>query len=94
MKDRLKMFFYPPQKMVCGKRASKMTVRPKEMLLSFSIGTFLTNYDVTIRKQEKALIYSSGVKTTFWEQKQVNGDYYLQCGYESNGKVGAGPKCS
>ena len=34
---------------VCGKRASKMKVPPKEMLLPFSIGTFLTNYDVTIR---------------------------------------------
>ena len=43
--------FFPHKNMVCGKRASKMIAPPKEMLLSFSIGTFLTNSDVTIRKQ-------------------------------------------
>ena len=31
---------------LCTKRASKIIVLPKEMLLSFSIGTFLTNYQV------------------------------------------------
>ena len=41
--------FFPHKKMVCGKRASKMIVPPKKMLLSLSIGTFLTNYDVTNR---------------------------------------------
>ena len=44
-----KPFSYNGDYMVCVKRASKMIVPPKEMLLSFSIGTFLTNYDVTIR---------------------------------------------
>ena len=68
-------FFLSP-KVVCEKRPSKMKALPKEMLLSFSIGTFLTNYDVTIRKQEKGLIYSIVRKTTFWEQKLVNGYYY------------------
>ena len=52
-----------------------MIVMPKEMLLSFSIGTFLSNYDITIRKQQKGLIYSIVQKSTFWEQKQVNGNY-------------------
>ena len=33
-----------------AKIASKTIVPPKEMLLLFSIGTFLTNYDVTCRK--------------------------------------------
>ena len=32
---------------------------------------------ITNRKQQKSLIYSIGAKTTFWEQKQVNGDYFL-----------------
>ena len=35
---------------LCAKRASKIIVQPMEMLLSLSIGTFLTNYDVTDRK--------------------------------------------
>ena len=33
-----------------AKRARKIIVPPKEMLLSFSIGPILTNYDVTCRK--------------------------------------------
>ena len=52
-------------KVVCRKRASEMIVPSKEMLLSFSIGTFLTNYDITIRKQYKGLIYSIVQKGTF-----------------------------
>ena len=39
--------FFWPQSYFCAKRASKIIVPSKEMLLSFSIGTFLTNYDVT-----------------------------------------------
>ena len=34
----------------CTKSVSKVTVPPKEMLLSFPIGTFLTDYDITNRK--------------------------------------------
>ena len=45
--NRLKM--YLPNDF-CAKRASEVIVELKEMLLSFSIGTFLTNYDVTNRK--------------------------------------------
>ena len=55
----LKMAFYDSnallhylcQKMYfCAKRASKIIDPPKEILLSFSIGTFLTNYDITCKK--------------------------------------------
>ena len=38
--------------------SSCIIVPPKEMLLSFSIGTFLANYDVTNRKQQIDPIYS------------------------------------
>ena len=41
-----------------AKRASKLIVLPKEMLLSFSIGIFLTNYNVTCRKLQHLQIYS------------------------------------
>ena len=53
--NRLKM--YLPNDF-CAKRASEVIVELKEMLLSFSIGTFLTNYDVTNRKHEIDPIYS------------------------------------
>ena len=43
------------------------------LFLGFSLCLF--NYDITNRKRQKSLIYSIGAKTTFWEQKQVNGDY-------------------
>ena len=39
-----------PKSNFCEKRASKIIVMPKEMLLLFSIETFLTNYYVTNRK--------------------------------------------
>ena len=39
-----------PKMLFCVKRTSKIIIPPKEMLLSFSIGTFLTNYYVTNRK--------------------------------------------
>ena len=39
-----------PKDVFWAKRASKIIVLPKEILSSFSIGTFLTNYDVTNRK--------------------------------------------
>ena len=48
----------------CTKRASKIIVPPKEMLLSFSIGTFLSNYDVTNRKHKMDLKYSIVQKRT------------------------------
>ena len=38
------------------------------MLLSFSIGTFFTNYGVANRKHEMDLIYSIVQKRTIWEQ--------------------------
>ena len=41
-----------PKSMFCAKRANKIIVPPQEMLLSFSIGTFSTNYDVTSRKPQ------------------------------------------
>ena len=48
----------------CAKRASKIIVRPKEMLLLFSIRTFLTNYDVTSRKLRRFVIHSTVRKRT------------------------------
>ena len=39
-----------PKMYLCTKRLRKIIVPPMEMLLSFSIGTFLTNYDVINRK--------------------------------------------
>ena len=56
---------FSPTKMVSAMRVCKFKAPPKEMLLSFFIGTFLTNYDITNKKQQKALIYSIGGKTTF-----------------------------
>ena len=47
--DRLKMYLWAKINF-CAKRASKIIVLSKEMLLSFSTGTFLTNYDVINRK--------------------------------------------
>ena len=39
---------------ICAKRANKIIVPPKEMPLSFFIGTLLTNYDVMfVSTQEK-----------------------------------------
>ena len=50
-----------PKMYFCAKREreSKIIVPPKEMLLLFSIGTFLTNYDVTNRKHHINLIVSN-----------------------------------
>ena len=46
-----------PKIKFCAKRASKIIVPPKEMLLSFSIGTFLTTNDVTCGKLNTCLLY-------------------------------------
>ena len=62
-----------PTKMVSATRVCKFKAPPKEMSLSFSIGAFLTNYDVTNRKQQKALIYSIGGKTTFLRAETSQG---------------------
>ena len=57
----------PPKKISWAKSVSKVIAPPREMLLSFSIGTFLTNYDVTNRKHYLDLIYSIVRKRTIWE---------------------------
>ena len=44
------------------------TVPPKEKLLSFSIGNFLTYYDVTNRKLQYILTHSIVQKQTLWER--------------------------
>ena len=49
-KDYVRGMYFCPKMYLCAKRAIKIIVPPKENLLSFSIGTFLTNYDVTCRK--------------------------------------------
>ena len=54
---------------------SKYKVSPKELLLSVSIGTFLTNYDVTKRKLLYILTYSTVQKRTEMREKYSNGDY-------------------
>ena len=54
----------------CPKSANKVIVRPKEMLLSLSIGTFLANYDVTNRNHYIDLIYSIVQKWTIWERNK------------------------
>ena len=51
-------------------------VPPKEMLVSLSIGTFLTNYDI-YRKLQKPLIHSSVRKQTKKRVELTNGDYFL-----------------
>ena len=50
------------------------------MLLSLSIWTFLTNYDITCRKLNHLLLYSIVQKRLKIRAKQANGDYlfYLQ----------------
>ena len=57
--------FFLPTKMGSARRLCKFIAPPKGKLLSFSIGAFLNNYDITNKKQYKALIYSIGAKTTF-----------------------------
>ena len=46
-----------PKIHLCAKRESKIIIPHKKMGLSFSIGTFLRNYDVTYRKLSYVLIY-------------------------------------
>ena len=53
-----------PKMNFCAKRVSKIIVLPEEMLLSFSIRTFLSNYDVTFRKLQMSLIHSIERKQT------------------------------
>ena len=43
------------QRLSFAQRASKIIVQPQETLLSFSIGTFLLNYDVFCRKLKHGL---------------------------------------
>ena len=50
----------------CAKRASKIVVPPKEMLLSFACVRFLTNCDVRERKQHINLTILCVLKTNFW----------------------------
>ena len=54
--------------------ANSSVALPKEMLLSFLIVQFLTNYDVTNRKQNVELIYSSVRKWHKESQNKVNQD--------------------
>ena len=57
--------FFHTTKKGSARRVCKFIAPPKGKLLSFSIGAFLTYYDITNRKQYKALIFSLGAKTTF-----------------------------
>ena len=58
-------YFPLPAKFPHFKRSNCFIVPPKEMLLSFSIGTFLTNYDITDRKLYYTLFYSIVQKQTY-----------------------------
>ena len=53
----------------CTKRASKIIVLPKELSLSVSIGTFLTNYDITNIKLKLIILYSIVQKRTKLERQ-------------------------
>ena len=48
-------------------------VPPKEMLLLFSIATFLTNYEVIVRKLYMVVIHSIVRKQTIFEQNNSFG---------------------
>ena len=61
----------------CAKRASKILVPPEEMLHLFSIGTFLTNYDVTNREHKMAWNILHCMNTNNLRAKEVNGDHYI-----------------
>ena len=63
----------------CAKRAKKIVAPPKQMLLSFSIVRFLTNYDVTNRKQLDRPNILHCTKMNFLRADQVNGDYLSPC---------------
>ena len=64
----------------CAKRATEIIVPPKEMLLSFSSGTFLTNYDVIIRKLKYVLIHSTVQKrATKAQNKSIDTTHFTNC---------------
>ena len=76
-KDRLKMYL-PQNCFLCAKRKRgvvKFVAPPKEMLLSFSFVQFLTNYDVTNRKQQMELLNSFLQKWHKESQSYYNRDY-------------------
>ena len=58
------------QKYFCAKRASKIIVLPIEIILLFSIGTSLSNDDVTDRKLYYTLTYIIVQKWKIWEQSK------------------------
>ena len=75
LEDQLKMYLCPKIKS-CTKRASKIIVQPQEMLLLFSIGTFLTNYDVIRRNLNTWVLHSIVRKQAKMSVAWFNGDYW------------------
>ena len=51
---------------LCAKSAMKVIVPPIECELSYSIGTFLNNYDAINRKLKLFVIYSTVWNQTKW----------------------------
>ena len=84
--ERIDLQCICPKVLFCAKRdvilrkerreRVKFVAPPKEMQLSFSNVQFLTNYDVTNRKQQMDLTYSVVWKGHKESQNYVNGDYY------------------
>ena len=64
-----------PKMYLYAKRASKIKVLPKEMLLSFSIGTFFTNFDITNRELHSNILHCT--KANKMREKYSNGDYFF-----------------
>ena len=77
------MSFKKHLKILLLRKESKFNiVPPKEIVLSFSNGTFLTNYDITDRNLYYMLIYSIVQKWTIWEQ---NNSMETTYGFRSSG---------
>ena len=78
-----KLFYnmYLPKNVILRKKKRREQVKfvapPKEMLLSFLIVQFLTNYDIINRNQYMNLVYSSVWKGHKGSQNWVNRDYWL-----------------
>ena len=63
-------------------------VPPKEMLLLFSIGTFLTNYDVISRKLKHVLIHENNQYATQSRENESRVHFLCTPVYEKEQKWG------
>ena len=90
---QLKYKYLCPKMYLCTKRASKIIVPPKEMLLSFSIGTFLTSSDVTYKKLQLHCTKINKMREKYsnahvWKSKKVDSEFTRkrssQCRWKSS----------